>query len=142
MPQQPKGGVKVSLPEGWSAQIAADHSFQAGPRGRPVLRIDLRPGAAELFPSEAQLQAALIEQLGAPLSFQSQKGPNAHVLRYRFEPDAGPATHALVGAKRVGEDLFLCASLPGASEQELTLAAEACLGLSSGPAPSAAKPRR
>jgi len=42
--------------------------------------------------------------------------------------DGGLGLHgsALLGARRVGEDLFLCATLPGASTEEVRLATEAC----------------
>ncbi len=38
----------------------------------------------------------------------------------------GPHGPALLGARRVGADLFLCATLPGASAEEVRLATEAC----------------
>src|SRR6185503_2054458 len=36
-----RSGVKVPLPQGWSALVASDGSFQSGPPGRPVLRVDV-----------------------------------------------------------------------------------------------------
>jgi hypothetical protein len=130
-------GVRVPLPSGWSAQVAADESFQAGPPGKPVLRVDLRPGEGASLPSPEQLT----DFLGKPfrdfeVSKDQEEGTKALTLvRLTIAPrwpdgGVGPEAPALLGAKRVGEDLFLCASLPGASAEEVRLATEACRDIS------------
>ncbi len=133
----PRTGVRVPLPPGWSAQVAADESFQAGPPGKPVLRVDLRPGEGASLPSPEQLT----DFLGKPfrdfeVSLDQEEGTRALTLvRMTIAPrwtdgGVGPEAPALLGAKRVGADLFLCASLPGATAEEVRLATEACRDIS------------
>ena len=47
----------------------------------------------------------------------------------------GPHGPSLLGARRVGEDLFLCATLPGATPEDVRLATEACRDISVQAAP-------
>jgi hypothetical protein len=128
-----RAGVKVPLPPGWTAQVAADGSFQAGPLGHPVLRVDIRPGQGAALPSDEALLRSLREPFrDFELSVQQQESSeHLTVLQVRLAPrledgGVGPESSALLGARRAGGDLFLCASLPGASEEEVRLAAEAC----------------
>jgi len=136
-PRTPRTGVRVPLPPGWSAQVGADTSFQAGPPGKPVLRVDLRPGEGASLPSPKQLTAFL----GTPfrdftVSLDQEEGTKALTLvRLTIAPrwpdgGIGPEAPALLGAKRVGDDLFLCASLPGADAEQVRLATEACRDIS------------
>jgi hypothetical protein len=117
--------------------VAADESFQAGPPGKPVLRVDLRPGEGASLPSPEQLT----DFLGKPfrdfeVSLDQEEGTRALTLvRMTIAPrwtdgGVGPEAPALLGAKRVGADLFLCASLPGATAEEVRLATEACRDIS------------
>jgi hypothetical protein len=129
-----RSGVKVPLPDGWSAQVAPDESFQAGPPGRPVLRVDLRRGQGEQLPSVDALADRVREELkGYELSLdQEEEEPGGYaLLRITFAPkfaDGGVGVQApgFFGARRVGSDLFLCASLPGASPEDVRLATESC----------------
>ncbi|MBJ6760797.1 hypothetical protein JGU66_08475 [Myxococcaceae bacterium JPH2] len=128
-----RSGVKVPLPSGWSAQVAADGSFQAGPPGRSSLRVDLRPGQGEQLPSAR----ALTQAMRGPLkdfvvtSEQEEGTEDFTLVRGALAPKLGdggvgsPAP-AFFAARRVGQDLFLCASLPGASAEEVRLGADAC----------------
>lgn len=129
----PRAGVKVPLPPGWSALVAADGSFQAGPPGRPVLRVDIRPGEAEQLPTPAQVSQQVAREFPRfTVSMDQEEGTDTETLmRYTLAPplaDGGVGPHApvLFGARRVGNDLFLCASLPGASYEDVRLATEAC----------------
>ena len=137
----PRSGVKVPLPPGWTAQLGADDSFQAGPPGRTVLRVDIRPGAGEQLPDPEQLADGVSEQFAQPtadwkwgfaVSLDQEEGDSRRSLvRITVAPklaDGGVGAQwpALVGAKRVGQDLFLCATLPEASPEEVRLATEAC----------------
>ncbi|MFP2907137.1 hypothetical protein ACLESD_19225 [Pyxidicoccus sp. 3LFB2] len=128
-----RAGVKVPLPDGWSAQVAPDDSFQAGPPGRPVLRVDLRRGQGAQKPSAEDLVDRVREQLkGYELSLdQEEETAEYSLLRITMAPrfaDGGVGAHApgFFGARKLGEDLFLCASLPGASPEDVLLATEAC----------------
>nr|WP_225937493.1 hypothetical protein [Myxococcus sp. RHSTA-1-4] len=133
-PSSLRSGVKVPLPDGWSAQVAPDDSFQAGPPGRPVLRVDLRRGQGEQLPSVEALAGRVREELKnheLSLDQEEEEANSYSLLRITFAPklaDGGVGVQApgFFGARRVGSDLFLCASLPGASQEDVRLATEAC----------------
>lgn len=136
-----RAGVKVPLPEGWHAEVGADQSFRAGPAGRVVLRVDLRPGSGGDFPSTDQLELAFTSGLKDTRVVRESSVEDADYAAVRLElarvADGGSATphDVYLGARRVGNDLFLCATEPGASEAELDLAAKACRDLSYSAAP-------
>lgn len=123
----------MPLPQGWSALVAADSSFQAGPPDRPVLRVDFRRGEGDHLPSVEELTRSIREQFSEfQVSLDQEEGDeNVTLVRITVAPkltDGGLGPHgpALMGARRVGEDLFLCATLPGATGEEVRLATEAC----------------
>jgi hypothetical protein len=128
-----RSGVKVPLPPGWSAQVATDGSFQAGPPGRPALRVDMKPGQGEQMPSSEKLADTVRDQMRHfTLSLDQEEDTTSFaLLRVTMAPTLddgglGPEAPAFFGARRVDDDLFLCASLPGASAEEVRLATEAC----------------
>lgn len=137
-----RSGVKVPLPDGWSAQVAPDDSFQAGPPGQPVLRVDLRRGEGEQLPTAEQLVDRVREELkGFELSLdqEEEEQDSYSLLRITLAPKladggVGAQAPAFFGARRVGTDLFLCASLPGASAEDVRLATEACRNIQVQPA--------
>jgi hypothetical protein len=125
--------VKVPLPQGWSALVASDGSFQSGPPDRPVLRVDVRRGEGRKMPSSEELADSVREQFSQfEVSLDQEEGDeHLALVRITLAPklgDGGIGPHgpALLGAKRIGDDLFLCATLPGASTEEVRLATEAC----------------
>jgi hypothetical protein len=137
----PRSGVKVPLPPGWTAQLGPDGSFQAGPAGRAVLRVDIRPGAAEQLPDAEALAQSVPKQFAQPtadwkwgfeVSLDQEEGDSRRSLvRVTVAPKlpdggVGPEWPALVGAKRAGEDLFLCSTLPNVTGDEVRLATDAC----------------
>jgi hypothetical protein len=137
----PRSGAKVPLPPGWTAQLGADDSFQAGPAGRTVLRVDIRPGAAEQLLDPEQLADSISGQFAQPtadwkwgfaVSLDQEEGDSRRSLvRITVAPKlpdggVGEQWPALVGAKRAGKDLFLCSTLPNVSAEEVRLATEAC----------------
>jgi hypothetical protein len=138
----PNRGVKVPLADGWSARLGTEQSLNFGPPGRAVLRIDLRPGAAASKPDSAELARLFVAGLdGGAATVTAKKDQDGYSwvsLRLALGPapatggrDAGAAGEpALLGAKALDEDLFLCATLPGASEAEVESAARACEGIS------------
>jgi hypothetical protein len=132
-PASLRAGVKVPLPSGWSAQVAADGSFQAGPPGRATLRVDLRPGEGSRLPSAETLAHDVRAQLkDFAVSLDQEEGTDTftwvHVTLAPKLADGGVGAQApsFFGARRVSDDLFLCASLPGASGEEVRLGSEAC----------------
>lgn len=121
------------MPPGWSASVAADGSFQAGPPGRPVIRVDVRLGEGEKKPSVEELTGSIRQQFSDfQVSVDQEEGDERFALvRITLAPKLadgglGPHAPALLGARRVGTDLFLCATLPGASAEEVREATEAC----------------
>lgn len=141
-PAEPKAAPAVASravvprPAGWTGWVAEDDSLQSGPAGRAVLRVDKRPGQGAALPSAEELaRQALegLEGLGASVeSAESQTDTALVLLRLASRPvDAGApgSALALLGARRIGEDLFLCASMPGASDEEVRAALETCRGI-------------
>ncbi len=132
-PSPLKAGVKVPLPPGWSALVAADGSFQAGPPGQPVLRVDVRRGEGDRLPSAEALAESVREKFSQfQVSLDQEEGDaQVSLVRITLAPNLadggiGPEAPALLGARRVADDLFLCATLPGASAEQVHLATEAC----------------
>ncbi|WP_224373141.1 hypothetical protein [Hyalangium versicolor] len=138
----PRAGVKVPLPPGWSAVVAADGSFQAGPPDQPVLRVDIRRGEGEKMPTVEELTDSIRKQFADfQVSIDQEEGDAQVVLiRITVAPklaDGGLGQHgpALLGARRAGDDLFLCATLPGATTEDVLLATDACRNISVQAAP-------
>ncbi|WP_375769266.1 hypothetical protein NR798_47625 [Archangium gephyra] len=133
---QRRVGVKVPMPPGWTAQVAQDGSFQFGPPGRPVLRVDLRPGQGSTLPTpEALVQTVEKSFAGFERTLEQQSGgEDFSLVRVQLTPklgDGGMGARypALFGARRVEKDLFLCATFPGVTADEVLLASEACRGI-------------
>jgi len=129
-------GVKVPLPPGWSAQPTQDGSLQFGPSQHPVLRVDLRPDEGASLPEpEALLDSVARAFEGFERSdSRAERGEDFVLVRVmlsapRDDAGVGEAHPAFIGARRVGRDLFLCASLPGVTVEEVQRAAEACAGI-------------
>ena len=129
-------GVKVPMPPGWSAQVAPDGSFQFGPPGRPVLRVDLRPGQGATLPApEALLQTVQQSFAGFEHTLEQQSGgADFSLVRVLLTPKledggSGASYPALFGARRVEKDLFLCATFPGVGADEVLQASDACRGI-------------
>ena len=135
---QRRVGVKVPLPTGWSTRPASDGSLQFGPGGRAVLRVDLRANEGEALPSAKALRAGLTQAFAGFVleDVQVEEGEDFVLARVRLVPAPGDGGRAqgqghpaFFGARRVERDLFLCASLPGISEDEAREGAEACEGI-------------
>jgi hypothetical protein len=85
------------------------------------------------MPSAGELAGSIREQFsGFQVSLDQEEGDEQTALvRIMLAPKLtdgglGPPGFALIGARRAGADLFLCATLPGASAEEVRLATEAC----------------
>jgi hypothetical protein len=133
---QRRVGVKVPMPPGWTAQVAQDGSFQFGPPGRPVLRVDLRSGQGSTLPApEVLLQSVEQSFEGFSHTLEQQTGgADFSLVRVMLTPkleDGGMGARypALFGARRVEKDLFLCATFPGVSDDEVLQASDACRGI-------------
>lgn len=129
-------GVKVPLPPGWTAQPAEDGSLRFGPPHHPVLRVDLRLGEGASLPSAEALTRQL-ERAFAGFSrsdVRVEPHEDAVLAWVSLTPGLGDGgvgeSHpAVFGARRAEQDLFLCASLPGVSEDEVREAGTACRGI-------------
>jgi hypothetical protein len=98
-----------------------------------VLRVDVRRGEGEKLPSVEELAGSIQQQFADfQVSLDQEEGnEQVSLVRITLAPkleDGGLGPHgpAMLGARRVGPDLFLCATLPGASAEEVRLATEAC----------------
>jgi hypothetical protein len=122
-----------ALPEGWRADAVEGRVLLAGPAGRPVLRVEGRPGAAAEFPTAERLEGAFRSGVTSGTVRRvagSEARPDFVGVRLEVTPlpDAGWGTprDIFLGARRVGKELFLCSSEPGASDPEMDDAEEAC----------------
>ena len=128
-------GVQVPMPPGWTARIGSDQSFQAGPSGTSLMRIDRHPGAASALPSPETLKEGLVKSLGADgfktISQEEQDGFSLIAFEVAAAPnvDGGAASApqpGVLAAKAVGRDLYLCASQPGAGAADVRAITQAC----------------
>lgn len=134
---QKRSGVKVPLPEGWRAELGPEQSLLAGPAGRTILRVDLRPGAAREFPSPDALERAFAAGMPVTRIERERVIDSADFVGLRLdlsppETDGGVVHHhdVFIGAKKIAKDLFLCATTAGSTEAELDLAENSCAELS------------
>jgi len=123
--------VKVPLPPGWVAVGNDDGSLRLGPPGQSILRIDPKPGQGDALPSPSELERGFRQALdGAQVSeidHEDKDDVSLVVLSVSpADPKAGEPAVVLLGAKRVGTDLYLCATAPGARAEDVKLAAGAC----------------
>jgi hypothetical protein len=135
-------GVKVPLPTGWSAQPEEDGSLRFGPPHHPVLRVDLRTGEGEALPTGEALTALLARAFEGLVRSDEQleEGADFVLVRMLLAPrladgGVGEPHPAFFGARRVARDLFLCASLPGVSADEVREAASSCQAIHLQPPP-------
>jgi hypothetical protein len=119
-----KVGLKVPLPDGWSATPAGEGALNLGPAGRPVLTVEHRPGGA--VPTASAMAAAVAGE-GAKVLGELAVG-GGWLLRYQV---AG-LPQALLGARRLQSGVLLCASAPGATLDEVTQAASLCTDIGLG----------
>jgi hypothetical protein len=130
---QPKSAVssQVSLnfPPGWVENAGADGVVRASsPRGQPVLRAEVQRGVG--LPTPATLRTGFLGGL-RHLRERSDtvfEAPGFVAMRFLLsEPDGGAQdTEALLSATALGEDTLLCATLRGATREELDAVQAAC----------------
>lgn len=113
-------GLRVPLPDGWTANAAASGVLSVGPKGRVVLTLERR--TAVLPSVEALREAAEAE--GAVV-VRGSGSADSTTLRYAKASAYGLLT---VRTLESGAQL-LCASTPEAEEDELESAETLCAGV-------------
>ncbi len=107
----------------------------SSPRGQPVLRAELQRGLG--LPTAATLRAGFLGGLQHLRERSERVAESPGFIAVRFflgEPDGGAVqTEALLAATALGEDTLLCASLRGATPEELDVAQAACQAAGSAP---------
>ena len=107
--------LRVPLPEGWVASGSNDRLL-AGPRGRSLVSFESKPMA---LPGIDALVSAVEAQKAT--SIERIEGPRFVAARYTLE-----AHDAFVGVKSVGARTVWCASLPAATDAELSTSLGVC----------------
>jgi hypothetical protein len=126
----------LTLPTAWVVSTGADGVVRAtSPRGQPVLRAEVQRGVG--LPTEETLRTGFLGGL-RHLRERSDRvvhAPGFIAMRFVLsEPDAGAEdTEALLSATALGEDTFLCASLRGATAEELDAVQAACQAVAAAP---------
>lgn len=128
--------LPLNLPDSWVVNAGADGVVRAsGPRGQPVLRAEVQRGVG--LPTAVTLRTGFLGGL-SHLKERSEsvtESPGFIAMRFVLgEPDGGaPETEALLSATALGEDTLLCASLRGATREELDAVLSACQSASAPP---------
>jgi len=126
--------IRAALPAGWSAQTSRDR-FRAGPSSRWVLQIERKPAAGDHVPSVEQLRSDFIQDFPrGVVSTQIEKTSGevsilVFLLSGPVEDGGSRSTAVMLGAKRIGSDLYLCSTVPGQTLADAQLAASACESL-------------
>jgi hypothetical protein len=121
--------IALNLPQGWVVSTGADGVVRAtSPRGQPVLRAEMQRGVG--LPTASTLRTGFLGGLRhlRDRSDRTVESPGFIAMRFVLaEPDGGaPDTEALLSATALGEDTFLCATLRGATREELDAVQAAC----------------
>jgi hypothetical protein len=137
-----RSGIRVPLPAGWSFRAVSDRVLLVGTPEHSVMRIEVLPAEGEL-PSPLSLASEFQKHLhGVSVRVESQQArADTSLVFLELKPadskqagalaDAPHLERVLLAAKRLGGSLFLCATEPGASAEDVRVAAAACEGLSS-----------
>jgi hypothetical protein len=100
----------------------------SGPRGQPVLRAEVQRGVG--LPTATTLRTGFLGGLSHLKERTERVSEAKGFIAMRFvlaEPDGGaPDTEALLSATELGEDTLLCATLRGATSEELDVVLAAC----------------
>lgn len=124
----PGPGLRVSLPTGWLATAEGNDALVIGPQGRAVMRISR--SQLSRVPSLLELKSTFSSEMSGVTSetLDAEENEDRVLWRARLSSSkAGGRTWTVaLGAKRVGDSVFLCATQPGASDAEVKAAAESC----------------
>jgi len=117
------GGLRVRLPEGWTAKPTGN-GLDVGPTGRVV--VSLEPTSGPLPPVEALVSA--LEADGAT-RLEKESSDTFVGVMYQLNGDAG-AVAAFVGAQKAGPKVVRCASTDEAQVEDVKAGFALCRSLS------------
>jgi hypothetical protein len=121
--------LPLTLPSRWVVNAGADGVVRASsPRGQPVLRAELQRGVG--LPTVETLRQGFLGGLSQLKERSTSVTEAKGFIAVRFvlgERDGGAQeTEALLSATALGEDTLLCATLRGATGEELDAVQAAC----------------
>jgi len=131
----PPPQLSLPFPTGWTVSTGADGVIRAvSPDGHPVLRAEVERGLG--LPTAATLRSGFVSGLRHLRPRSEVVTESAGFIALRFvlvESDGGPPElEALLSATALGEDTLLCATLRGATHQEVDAVLAACRSARSG----------
>jgi hypothetical protein len=125
---QVAGGLHVALPPGWTAEVDTNDALVIGPPGKPVLKI-AHPSDGNELPSSKNLSRVFTQEMEGTrvttLKSEDRDGGSLWIGRV----ETPNSWEVAFGARRIQGEVFLCATLPGASTQEVRDAARLCESL-------------
>jgi len=124
-------GLRVDLPEGWTARVDSDGSLLLGPAGRPVLRVTRRAEPKEPPSAESLSKLFRSEMRGARVRTLERREVEGGSLWLGevTPPNQRESWQVMLGARRLDDETLLCATLPDARPNEVQQAAELCTHL-------------
>jgi hypothetical protein len=117
-PGSAPAGLKLHLPEGWTARPAAEDVLEVSVQGRKVMSLKVEGEGA--LPSSAELEAAVVKGGGEPLGTLAL--PDGMLLHFRVALGA----EGVLGVRRLAGHRLLCASEPLAAQSEVKTVASLC----------------
>lgn len=121
-----RGGLRVALPPGWTANAITDAVLNLGPKGRAVMSVERT--SLKALPDPQELAARFGKALAGakPQTLDVRSGPDSTIWIFQVEGAGGNRWMGALGAHRVSGTIFLCATAPGASDAEIKAAARSC----------------
>jgi hypothetical protein len=117
-PGEKPAGLKLHLPEGWTAHPAADEVLEVSVQGRKVMTLKLEADGD--LPTAASLEASVVKGGGEPLGTLAL--PDGMLLHFRV----GLGAEGVLGVRRLAGHRLLCASEPLAVQAEVKTVAGLC----------------
>lgn len=134
--------LQVPLPPTWLAEAGGPEGpLTAGPPGRPVLRIDRVVDSP--VPSADELKRSFSESSpGAQVREERRlETPRFVGIVLRRTETSTPPSLLFLAAVPTRQGVVMCASLPGAIEQEIKQALAVCQSLEEGPRQTPSSPQ-
>jgi hypothetical protein len=117
-PGEKPAGLKLHLPDGWTAHPDADQVLEVSVQGRKVMSLKLEPDGE--LPTAAALESSVVKGGGEPLGTLAL--PDGMLLHFRV----GLGAEGVLGVRRLAGHRLLCASEPLAAQAEVKTVAGLC----------------